>query len=327
MSLFKNTIAASLLAASASAFAAPVPVLNFPTPTFPYAVQYGDFASYSMPILDWASTSSGGPAFSFNTANTIQDALVVGTGSAHTNNQDLGLTGATPDGFNFPNITNNSTQNWSTTTAEANRTSWNISISALQDYLTIGGIQHDLVAYFNNNQTRRDPNLWAWAQVSLVDANNNTTDFFFRDTNSAGPASVFGHGDYVFSGHEVELCFSSATQTVANLIDCNVADQTLIKSRKSFVHNLGQNDVGYAIYSQQLSQMIWSNQFTEMRIRVDFSGLNNGYENLFLGAACVQGSQQCRSIDVPEPGMISLLALSMLGLAGFSRRIAANRKA
>lgn len=326
MSLFKKTIAASLLAASASTFAAPVPVLNFPTPSFPYAVQYGDFASYSMPILDWASTSSGGPAFSFNTANTIQDALVVGTGSAHTNNQDLGLTGATPNGFDFPNIANqNVTQDWSTTTAEANRTSWNISISALQDYLTIGGIQHDLVAYFNNNQTRTNPNLWAWAQVTLVGA-NNTMDFFFRDTNSSGP-TAFNHDDYVFSGHEVELCFSSATQTVANLIDCNVADQTLIKSRKTFVHNLGQNDVGYAIYSQQLSQLIWSNQFTEMRIRVDFAGLNNGYENLFLGAACVKGSQQCRSTDVPEPGIISLLALSMLGLAGFSRRNTVSRKA
>ena len=92
-------IAASVLAAG-STLAATVPVLNFPAPGLPYSDTYGDFESYSMPILDWASTSSGGPSYMFNTANTIQDALVIGSG-AQTDNQDLGLADPVQNGFNL----------------------------------------------------------------------------------------------------------------------------------------------------------------------------------------------------------------------------------
>ena len=154
MKTLTRLIATAALISSSPLFAATVPVYNFPAPNLPYATQYGDFASYSMPILSWASTSMLGPAYTFNTANTIQDSLVIGTG-AQTNNQDLGLIGTVANGFDFPNITDDSTQNWSTTTAETGRSTWNISLSALQDYLTFDGVQHDMVAYFNNNQTAK----------------------------------------------------------------------------------------------------------------------------------------------------------------------------
>ncbi|WP_265946288.1 hypothetical protein [Dechloromonas sp. A34] len=122
MKTLKSLIIATTVLAVSPVFAAPVPVLNFPAPGLPYSDNYGDFTSYSMPILDWASTSMSGPAYMFNTANTIQDALVIGTGSGgNQNNQDLGLAGTVQDGFDFPNLAGNATGNYSTSTATGGR--------------------------------------------------------------------------------------------------------------------------------------------------------------------------------------------------------------
>lgn len=306
-------LAAGLLAAS-PAFAAPVPVLDFPAPGLPYSTTYGDFVSYSMPILDWASTSTGGPAYLFNTANTIQDALVVGTG-AQTNNQDLGLTGTVMNGFNFPNVVNG-TVNYSTTTEAAGPT-WNVSLTALRDYLTFDGIQHDMVAYFNNNQEGQgNNNLWAWAQVTLVGPGGSQT-FTLNDVTSGSP-SAFGHGDYVLSGGAVTLCYnvSFASATPANIVPCG--DPSAVDSH-TFEHNLGQNSVSYAIFSALLNQLIWSGAYTEMQVRVDFQDLNNGFENLFIGAACV-GPTGCAPINVPEPGTLALFGIGLLGALAIGRR-------
>ena len=313
-------IAGSLLSLS-PAFAAPVPVLNFPTPGLPYSATYGDFQSYSMPILDWASTSSGGPAYMFNTANTIQDALVIGTGAGgNQNNQDLGLNGAVQNGFDFPNLAGNGTGNYSTTTAVGGPT-WNISLTALRDYLTFGGVQHDMVAYFNNNQRGQvSNNLWAWAQITLV--GNGGPQTFTLNNVGSGSTSDFGVGDYVLNDGPVTLCYNMAfaNATAANIVPCNGAEV----DSHTFQHNLGQNDVSYAIFSELLNDLIWSNSYTEMQVRVDFQELNNGFENLFIGAACV-GRDGCTTIQVPEPGSIALLGLGLLGLAVGRRSHKASR--
>lgn len=306
-----------LLAAAPAAFAEPVPVLNFPAPGLPYSASYGDFVSYSMPILDWASTSTGGVPYMFNTANTIQDALVIGTG-AQTNNQDLGLAGTVQDGFDFPNLTGNATGAFSTTTAPGGPT-WNVSLTALRDYLTFDGIQHDMVAYFNNNQRGQvSNNLWAWAEITLTGSGGSQT-FTLQDIGSGSPI-VFGHGDYVLSGGPVTLCFNTPFNlaTPANLVPCGPGTFS-----HTFEHNLGQNDVSYAIFSEQLNDLIWSDDFSEMLVRVDFSELNNGFENLFIGAACV-GPNGCQPGQVPEPGGLALFGAGLIGLFG---RLALQRRA
>lgn len=312
--------AAGLLVA-APALAAPVPVLNFPAPGAPYSVNYGDFASYSLPILDWASTSLGGPEFMFNTANTIQDALVIGTG-AQTNNQDLGLSGTVQNGFDFPNLVGNNTANFSTTT-DPDGPTWNVSLSALRDYLTFDGIQHDMVAFFNNNQQgQTSNNLWAWAQITLVGGGGNQV-FTLQDVGSGSPLG-FGHGNYVLSGGALTQCYNVpfADATPVNIVPCG--DPAAVDSN-TFEHNLGQNEVGYAIFSALLNDLIWSNAYTEMQVRVDFLELNNGFENLFIGAACV-GPDGCQPSQVPEPASLALFGLGLLGLMALGRRRALRHR-
>jgi len=319
MKTLQSLIIATTVMAASPVFAAPVPVLNFPAPGLPYSDNYGDFTSYSMPILDWASTSTGGSAYMFNTANTIQDALVIGTGAGgNQNNQDLGLAGTVQNGFDFPNLAGNATGSYSTSTAPGGPT-WNISLVALRDYLTFNGIQHDLVAYFNNNQQGQvSNNLWAWAQVTLVGSGGPQT-FTLTDVTSGSP-SAFGHGDYVLSGGPITLCYNVAFAgaTPANIVAC---DGSEVDSH-TFEHNLGQNDVSYAIFSASLNQLIWSNDFTEMQVRVDFQDINNGFENLFIGAACV-GPNGCTTTQVPEPATLALFGLALLGMA-FGRFLRAS---
>ncbi|WP_265946286.1 PEP-CTERM sorting domain-containing protein [Dechloromonas sp. A34] len=192
----------------------------------------------------------------------------------------------------------------------------------MRDYLTFDGIQHDLVAYFNNNQQKAQGSndLWAWAQVTLVGSGGPQTFTLFNA--ASGSPSAFGHGDYVFSGGPITLCYSKefALAKPADIVAC---DGSEVDSH-TFEHNIGQNDVSYAIFSAALNDLIWSDDFTEMQVRVDFQDLNNGFENLFIGAACV-GPNGCTTTQVPEPATLALFGLALLGM-GFGRFLRASAK-
>ena len=108
MNNIKKSILASLLSGlgiCGTVQANPVPVYSYPDPSS-YAVLYGDFYSFSLPILSAAVTGftnvtyNNSSAYYINTANTIQDALVIGTGSGGSQkNSDLNLTNGLPNSF------------------------------------------------------------------------------------------------------------------------------------------------------------------------------------------------------------------------------------
>lgn len=323
----------SALALVSSAFVAhagPVPVYSYPDPSA-FAIQYGDFYSFSLPILSSAVTGFSrasvnygpGSAYYINTANVIQDALVVGTGAGGNQvNSDLGLTGFVQKGYDFPNVAGNGLGSYDTmTAAEPGGTgnpaydkagTWDIQLSALRQYLTQGGIQYDLVAYFNNNQQNRSVasnNLWARAEITLTDTDTNSTKtLLFNNPTS-------GHGDYVLSGGPVTLCFNytNPLNTGANDPRTEVSCAGPHTSESTYEHNLGQNAVAYGLTSLDLNSILLdlNSAYDLMSVRVQFEDLNNGYENLYLAAACI--NRQCGG-DIPEPGSLALLGLGLAAL-------------
>lgn len=78
--------------------------------------------------------------------------------------------------------------------------------------------------------------------------------------------------------------------------------------------NLGANEVAFSVFNQQLSDLINDPTSGVFFMNVDFvtTGQSNGFEQLFITAASIT--------DVPEPAMLSLFGLGLLGIAATRRR-------
>jgi hypothetical protein len=175
----------------------------------PVAIPYGDFYSYSLPILAYwdeygKPNGYSSPYHVDSTPGQIKDDIVIATGASgdgvETNFTGMDDAYATPSGQNGsplfstaykggipgydgypdpppPDTTGPVNKRRGPFTGDADDT-WDMQIGALLDYLTPdtpGAERCDLVFYFNNNQENSgaasNQNLYAWGQARIVDAN------------------------------------------------------------------------------------------------------------------------------------------------------------
>lgn len=301
---------------------------------------FGDANTYALQVngVIAGSTGPGSPFYVNSTPGAIKDLIVVATGASggpvNTNVAGMDNALSTPNGG--PNFFQGL---------------WNSTIAAFTGAL---GALNPLF-FFNNNQIggTNSQNVAVWAQVSLTGAGQTTRYFDFTNGNNpyalfteggggvfngnvgaytstgAGPiAGTNGATDYVKSGGAICL-------TAGNLpVSCS----SPLAVGGAINNNLGANQAAYAIDVPELNTFLaaWRaggfGGYTDIHVDLRYGcdpgtagggiagvgncisrDANNGYEQLFIGTT--------RSVtQVPEPGILGLLALGMLGLGITARR-------
>lgn len=304
-------------------------------------VTYGDANSYALQVdgVIAGSTGPGSPLYVDSTPGAIKDLIVVATGASGTpvNTNAAGMDDAlsTPNGTGGSNFFSGV---------------WNSTLAAFTNFLA----GDNPLFFFNNNQTKSgssiDENVAVWAQVSLTGAGQQTLYFDF--TNNGGRYALFTEGGGgVFMGN-VGNYTSSGAGPLAGTNDatdyvlsggaiCLTATNVPISCSNPLAvtgpinNNLGANQAAYAIDAPELDLFLaqWAMGlhagYTDIHVDLRFGcdpatgflagqgtcigrDANNGYEQLFIGTST--------PVQVPEPGMLALIGLGMLGLGAVQYR-------
>lgn len=312
-------------------------------------VTYGDANSYALQVEGVIAGDTGpGSAYYVNSSpGAIQDLIVVATGASGvqvtTNAAGMDDALSTPSGVSGSNFFSGI---------------WNSTLAAFTGFLAGENPLFFFNNNQVSSGAATNQNVAVWAQVSLTGAGANTQYFTFSNLGSLyamfteGGGGVFngvaGTGalggidvaasalpgplagtnaatDYVLSGGPVCL-------TAANIpVSCSNPGAVT----GPINNNLGANQAAYAISAPALNDFLadWLigafPEYTDIHVNLRFgcdpaTGIagvgdciardaNDGFEQLFIGTSTTV-------IQVPEPGMLVLLAFGLLGLGLAYRR-------
>jgi len=312
--------------------------LFLPDPTTT-AYTYGDFYSYSLPVLAYeydqlhgGGVGPGNPYYVPSSPGHLADSIVIATGAG-------GGVVENPDGMDYAYATPNSSgQSTFYTSVESDpypnpldpdaftgdqRNTWDSSIQAFVDYLGEGITPQ---FFFNNNETDKGDNQDLRVYGTIRVWNTSTADEeIFELISTVGDDSgygVFGANPYLYDYGDTpltdgayalsggDMCFNGSGLPVP------CSDPGAIPS-PSFAHNLGANQAAYVIVSPELDDILFAwdpltSDYNMLSIDLRMYDLSNGYEQAF-----VRGSEYT---PIPEPSTWLLMALGLLALP-FARRL------
>lgn len=375
----------------------PVPILR-DLSGLPW-VQYGDAQSYSIPISTFyyqlVNDSKTDP-YGIGPNDAKKSVFVVTNDTFRTlPGMEEPFTPPTGTDSNFTNGTTNTSfvtnpttgADWIPPVTTFVPNAWDIEVSTLETYLTVGKEVFAPVFYFQNNQTGTaagnnfTESLAAWARVWITDADGKTVDSFLF-TNNLSPYNLVSQGgggtylgdvtafsstataprimeadgdtDFVLSGGDICVAYSTTNTLLFPVpVPCgSTLTAALIAAGYTNVstgieHNLGENEWSYAVIFPELNALlaglyanptgytmhvdvrlgcsndaagVATNGFdpcpTDIVGVSDFGkALNNGPESMILGGARIIPDKQ-----IPEPGVLALLGMGLIGMAAMRRR-------
>ncbi len=300
-----------------------------PTDLVPAALPYGDFYSYSLPVLQYFLGSEYSVK---STPGAIKDGIVIYTGASgkglNTNFPGMDNAYPTPSGTN----TIFSTGDVDDPGGDGQFTgdtllTWDTTLSALDTYLDGNG----LYFFFNHNEDNGAANqdLLAWGRVSIVDTTGNPTNptmYYELNNNTKGPLD-YSVSSPLIAPNEPTLDSDGNIQydspgipTEAYLGDYAYAPGEIIippVTGDTINQNLGADEAAYALFSPEINENLagWMVAgYDAMQIEFRLAALSNGYEQLFILPL------EDTTPVIPEPATMLLLGSGLIGLAGFSRK-------
>ena len=316
-------------------------------------VTYGDANSYALQVegVRAGSTGPGSLYYVNSTPGAIQDLIVVATGAGgvkvNTNVAGMDNALSTPSGVSGSNFFAGI---WNSTLA-----AFTGALGALNPLFFFNNNQVSSGAATNQQVA-----VWAQVSLTGAGQTTRFFDFtnqaspyaLFTEggggvfNGNVGAYSSLGAGpiagtnlrtDYVLSGGAI--CLSTAV-SIAGPIGTPVSCTSAVPHGSAINNNLGANQASYAIDVPELNAFLNTYRtggfplYTDIHVNLRFGcdpatigtsggtatigdcvgrNANNGFEQLFIGTTA-------NVTQVPEPGILGLLALGMLGLAVVTRR-------
>jgi len=309
--------------------------LTFPTPSTT-ALNYGDFYSYSLPVLAYlydqqfgGGTGPGNPYYIPSTPGHISGHIVVATGASggpvNTNFPGMDDAYPTPNSSGITTFSTGTTPDpgFSPPMPANNPNTWDTTIAALMGQM--GGATPFF--YFNNNQINSgdssNQNLWAFAQIELWSSGALASPLYYDLVSHNGDGSgEFGGDplsytsptysnpswqptpfqDYVLSG--------GATCLDAFDVPIDCADAGAVTG--PFNHNLGANQAAYVVFAPEMNAFLgaWDDSSPYDMMSIDFRmhSLNNGYEQAFIVPGEIVGT------PIPEPSSVFFMVFGVVAV-------------
>lgn len=206
---------------------------------------------------------------------------------------------------------------------------WDARLSTVVDYLTSGGVRHDLVFLFDNNEQGNAPAAFQriWSQIHITDA-SGVSHACYELSNFGQFSGCHGNtpliADYVAAG---QYCVDEATGAALPAFTAKAACQAA--GHYWLSNNLGSSSSEFAVFAPDLNKnlLIWADAGYYLSINVKLNGLSGGAEQLYIArdTCLADGCTQIpvavpAPVPVPEPATPWLLALALLAMAGLRRR-------
>lgn len=334
-----------------SADAVPLPTCNDPV----NCLIFEDFTVYSLELLN---TISGTNDFDQQSSPGFlkQNAITIGSGAGGTFNNNSFIDepydtpNSVPGGSTFvnfemitvtdpaPTFTGDNTVTGSIGSTGAVGDIWDATTEALRAFFEPG---QAVVFYFNLNEENQGglddgQDMYGWLQVTLTDLDGILADQVFTLSGALGfsggdlggsAAQTAGVDDILPTANDLwahvhgEICVDPANQADPFVGFGSCAEQPVPPPGTAVTvnQNLGADQAAFALFNQQLSDLILDplSGYEIVSVDLRMSRTDNGFEQLFILPTQV-------GIQIPEPSSIAMFVAGLLGFAPFLRRRRVN---